>query len=590
MVEHQGPRRHARVQILVNGRDITHRVFPYLISVQVTDTLEGGTDQCHLELDDRNAELQIPPDNASLQVSMGWAGEGPRLFDLGRNSKAGGQGPLQMSPEEIKQEAKFGGPGMRLIFDGWVTNVESGFGRRGGGRRMWIEGEGHDSKGQNKEVQQGSMGEGKQEDGQDGKKVPLKDVMTKVFGFAGASVVMDKEMEKISRDYWHYNDSAMNFGKRIAQETGGFFKISKDTAILISKSGKTNATGDDMPTVEAIWGINLIGWRIKPYIGRTQYGASQGRFFDILKGKWEDVQSTIAAETPFGGTAAVAHAAQVATDKAQAEQENKGSEGDVENRRGTGWVLLNGEPNAKAGGFVRIDGARPGVDGTYRISEAEHNYTRGVGYTTRCQVIKPDLESSDFGWRQGTKIVVPPGSGTGATPDDLTPAFEEGESWNPEDAAEAEAERLRQEARKKEAERLRLEQLRLDWMQRPWLNPAAPPLEGAQAPDAPSPPISGEQTYTAEELAVIRQAEEDRLRNALQQPPETGESWEPTPAQSTDPTAPGYVPAPPISGEQTFTAQELETIRQNEIARQNALQTEGYQSGQSGEGGIAFPE
>ena len=537
MVEHQGPRRHARVQILVNGKDITSRLFPYLISVQATDTLELGLDECNLELDDRNAELQIPPDDASLQVSMGWSGEGPRLFDVGRSSRAGGQDfqtVLALSEQALKYEAEFGGPGMRLIFDGYVKNVESGFGRRGGGRRMWIEGKGFDDKGPGKEVQQGSVGEGKEEDGTDGTKVPLKDMLTKVFGFAGMSVKLDPQMEKISRDYWHYNDSAMNLGKRIAQETGGFFKINKKTAALISKSGKTNVDGEDMPTVEAIWGINLIGWRIKPYIGRTQYGKSQGRFFDIAKGLWQDVQSTISASTPFGGSNAVAHAANAATDKTQAQQENTGSQGDVQNKRGTGWVLLNGEPNCKAGGFVRIDGARPGVDGTYRITEAEHNYTRGVGYTTRCTVVNPQAEEGGFAWRQ--KMEVPEGSGTGATPDDLTPAFEEGESYYPAVEAEQEAERLRQEARRQEAERAALEARRLELMQRPWLR-----------------------TYTAAQLEAIRRAQANAATPQV-------------PPQSTDPLAPGYVPAPPISGEQTYTAQELEQIRQAEMDRVAAEQ------------------
>ena len=134
---------------LVHGQDISTRLHPYLISVQTIDNLEGGMDECHIELDDRNAELQIPPDGAELQVCLGWAGEGPRLFDSGRGSAGFKNIPknlLQMTPEQVKQEAKFGGPGLVIVFDGWVVKVESGFGRRGGGRRMWIDGEGDNSK------------------------------------------------------------------------------------------------------------------------------------------------------------------------------------------------------------------------------------------------------------------------------------------------------------------------------------------------------------------------------------------------------------------------------------------------------------
>lgn len=506
MVEHQGPRRRAICQILVDGNDISTHLYPYLISVMVRDTLEGGTDEANIELDDRNAELQIPPDHAALQVFLGWAGTGPDLFDFGRSEGGalyGFSDVVKLSNEALKEAAKFGGPGMRLVFDGYVTNCESGFGRRGGGRRMWIEAKGHNDKGKNKELQQGSMGEGKEEDGQDGKKIPLKDVMGKVFGFAGLSVAMSPEMGKIARDYWHINDSAMNFGRRIAQETGGFFKISKNKAIIVDKHGNTNATGDAMPQVDAIWAINLIGWRIKPYIGRSQYGSTAARYFDVGKGMWQAVKATVSASTPHGGTDAVANGAMAVADKATGEQENKGADGDIENKRGTGWVLLNGEPEAKAGGFVRIEGARPGVDGVYRISEAEHNYTRGVGYTTRCQVIKPEIATEDYGWVQDNPFLT----------EQYGPTLSEGEQWD-------------------------LEQK----MAQAKIQEGFTPRPGE--PGAPGAPISGAQTYTAEELERIRQAAN---------PPSP-------PISSPEPVAPE--PAPPISGEQTYTPQELEQIRQ----------------------------
>ena len=327
MVEHQGPRRHAVCQILVHGQDISTRLHPYLISVQVIDNLEGGMDECHIELDDRNAELQIPPDGAELQVCLGWAGEGPRLIDTGRGTLGVKSTPgniIEMSEEEKRQERKFGGPGLVIVFDGWVTKVESGFGRRGGGRRLWIDGEGMNSKGLGKEVQNDTFGEGKEDDADEGidaanksgtgsgmGKVPLKDVMTKVFGFAGMQVKMSPEMEKLSRDFWSVNDSAMNFGKRIANETGGYFKISKRTAVLIGKTEGVNVDGEPMPTIEAIWGINLIGWRIKPYVGRPQYGGAQSKFFDTHKGLWTPVKNAISGGTPFGGTEAIAHAVQL---------------------------------------------------------------------------------------------------------------------------------------------------------------------------------------------------------------------------------------------------------------------------------------
>jgi hypothetical protein len=486
MAEHQGPRRHAWCQILVNGQDISTVLFPYLISVQVRDNLEGGMDECHIELDDRNAELQIPPDGAELQVCLGWMGEGPRLPDTGRSSDAGGQGVIQMSAEEKKQEQPFGGPGLVLVFDGWVTKVESGFGRRGGGRRLWIDGEGANTKGLVKEAQNATFGEGKQDDedsdiaaanasgtGSGMGKVPLKQVMTQVFGAAGLSVALSPEMDKIARDFWHVNDSPMNFGKRIAQETGGLFKISKRQALLIGKVEGVNVDGDAMPTIDAIWGVNLIGWRIKPYAGRPQWGNAQSNYFDTFKGLWSEVKGSIPGGTPFGGTEAIAHAVNSVADKATGEQTNNGASGDTQSQRGIGWVLFNGEPNAKANGFIRIEGARPGIDGTYTMTEVEHNYTRGVGYTTRANVKNPRGTGAGIDWVQ-----------SGDTPEQKAKRDEAAKATNDPNS----------------------------------LTPAFGPGD-----NTPSVPISGNQTYTPEELEIIRRIEEARrINDAAPKPGQPG--------------------------------------------------------------------
>ena len=330
------------------------------------------------------------------------------------------------------------------------------------------------------------MGEGKEDDstvhGSKGK-IPLKDMMTKVFGAAGLSVAMSPEMEKITRDFWHINDSPMNFGKRMAQEIGGIFKISKSTAVLIGKLEGVNAAGEAMPTVEAIWGVNLIGWRIKPYVGRPQYGEAASKMFDANKGEWKTLTSAISGGTPFGGSGAVANAVNSVADKASGDQANKGTGDDTKGRRGEGWVLLNGEPNAKANGFLFIDGARPGIDGTYTMTEVEHNYTRGVGFTTRVNVRNPKGTGAGIDWVQdGDTAEEKAKRDADPTnyPDSLTPPFD---ARSPQQKAEDEARRL--------------------GVPRPG-EPGAPDVPIS---DLQQPPPQAERVYTAEELEAIRKGE-----------------------------------------------------------------------------------
>ena len=466
MVEHQGPRRHALCEIMVDGQPVTDKMNPYLISVQVVDSIEGVHSECNIELDDRNAELQIPPDAVSITVSLGWAGEGPRMLDQGRASKVGGLGPIPITPQQLEQEMPWGGPGLREVFSGKVSSCESGFGRRGGGRRLWIEATSGNVKGLVKEPQSRSWGTGQPADGPTkgaygtggggaggvggaaAALVPLTQVMTEVFAAAGLKVKISPQMALIALDYWRINESPMAFGQRMARDFGGIFKIENGIATLVGKFEGLNADGTALPIVEAVWGTNLIGWRIKPYAGRPQWGATATRRFDLHEGKWEVLMASIAGGGFYGGTEAIAHMIMPVASAAEAEQKNKGTEVSSIARRGTGWVLINGEPETKGGNKVHIVNARLGVNGTYLITEAEHNYTRGVGYTTRMNVQypTPDYGKGPGWWEDTGKFKFdpnnPPKNHTDPTQPDYTPPPEP--KAGEKQFSEAEKEKFRQ--------------------------------------------------------------------------------------------------------------------------------------------------
>jgi len=414
--EHQGPRRHSAVQIIIGGlsgkggEDVTSKLHPYLISVQVIDS-ENEQDQCHIELDDRNAELQLPPDNVPMRVSMGWSGEGPRIPNRGRSSATGGQIAEVTEPFTLKfakGEMPYGGPGMKLVFTGTVTEVESGFGRRGGGRRVWITGTSNNLLGRTKEVVHASEGIGSLDDVTPTAQIPLKQFMDKIFKESGVQVKLSPEMQKLTRGYWSSNQSPMDWAKEFAEKNGGIFKMAGGFAIMVGKNEGINVNDIPMPTVQAVWGVNLIGWRIKPYTARPQWAGAESKFFDLAKGEFNRVMKGIqAGGAPFGAASALAKFANTVVDKGVGEQANAGADASSRGRRGTGWVLINGEPEAKVTGTVLIAKARPGVDGKYQISEVEHNYTRGVGFTTRMNVKYPKPTTGGYGWHHSQKELPP---------------------------------------------------------------------------------------------------------------------------------------------------------------------------------------
>ena len=537
MAEHQGPRRHAYVKILVEGRDLTSRFAPYLISVQVI-TVFGEQARCNIELDDRNAELIIPGDSARIQVVMGWHHEGPRIINVGSTL-----GALKPSSFELDQEAKWGGPGAEEVFDGSLSNCESGFGRNGGGRRIWLECEGGKPQGTAKEGQTDTIGEGKKRDSEAATdeggaglgaadaaaanaavaagglaskagalvggviggvvgtivggpvgglagskagtsagamlggagagssagnapttsvvstltaegfvtdsigdpnappdapgtfsegKISLMEAGTQFFGKAGMTLKLSPEMMKIRRNFWQIqNESVQAWAERIAKDVGGVLNIKGNVAVIVGKNEGLTADGEEVEVIEAVWGINLIGWRIKPFIARPQYGSAASRFFNLDKGVWEQTKESIEGQFPYGQALATAFSMASEVDKNTGDQKNKGAADTTKWEKGTGWCLFNGDPRAKAGAKITIIRARPGIDGTYTMDEVEHNYQRGVGYTTRANVRAPNPTGKGGGFGNDPGRIEPPSLSNPAVPAPDPSKQEPGESaWD----------------------------------------------------------------------------------------------------------------------------------------------------------------
>lgn len=399
-------RRKALCQVLVDYQgggyqDVTDIMKPYLISVQVTDTAHG-IDKCMLELDDRNAELAVPPDEALIKIFLGWSNTGPRIP------------PIPLEPDKIPgvaDELPFGGGGLILTFTGIVMSIESGFARRGGGRRMWIEAHGGDTKNDGKspgmafftgmtglistEFTEGvqSIGGSSNEFG-----IAFGDVFKTVAASAGFAASIGSNIGSMMRPNWFRgsSESFFNWATRMAAEMGGQVKFHSGNQVAVGGAlDRLNVDGSPMVTIDAVWGINLMRWRIKPFQSRPQYGSATSRWFNIGQGAWQSGTEAIGGQAPFGNSKAIYQTPNPAPNAQVGELWNTGTHTASRMERGTGWVIINGEPEAKASNYLRIEGARPGVDGLYQIREAEHNWTRSGGYTTRCDLGNPSFTQAD---------------------------------------------------------------------------------------------------------------------------------------------------------------------------------------------------
>lgn len=393
----RGPylRRKAFCQVLVEFdgemQDITSVLEPYLISVKIVDPIDLPT-KCSIELDDRDARLGIPIDEARIQAYLGWSDTGPRVPPFDPN--------LPGSADELP----FGGGGMTQVFDGLLEGIESGCSRRGGGRRLWIEATSDNIKGDGKSNMMKSWGDGSSP-------VAFGDVFKEIATAVGYNnIQMPENIAALTRNFWFVgrSESFHSWGDRISKEMGLNMKISGGSTVAVfSTLSGTNAMGDMMPHVVAEWGVNLIAWRVRPFVARPQYGTASSSHFSAMQGAWSSVSQVIGGNVPFGNATANTAPPNPAPNAAVGEQWNNGSHESSQVERGTGWVLINGEPEAKSGGRVQIIGARPGVDGSWRIEEAEHNYSRKGGYTTRCNLGMPELEPRAYdSWMQMGRLNV----------------------------------------------------------------------------------------------------------------------------------------------------------------------------------------
>lgn len=379
MALHQGLRRKAYCQILLNGRDVTLDIEPFLISVQVLWT-SRDVSRCTIELDDRDAKLAIPPFRSPIEIKIGWSPRGPFIPPVPNPIPAGSE--LQLPYEGS----------LIAVFKGMTQSCESGFARRGGGRRLWVDGVVLDMTGKIKQPGASSWGEGEKKDSDSGmgKVIQLGQVLQDVAKKAGLNARVSPSMAGITRDFWHMNESPMHMFQRLADEVGG--RVAYDGDGNVEFTGLNETTGN---THDAEWGKNLIAWRIKPFVPRPQHGSSKTNFFNILGGSWLDTIQSIGGSTPFGGATSQFGLPHAAPNKQTGGQWNDGTGGVSTSRRSEGWVLINGEPAIQIRDRINIIGARPGVDGSWFVEEVEHQYSRR-GFTTRLDISNVEGVSDAF--------------------------------------------------------------------------------------------------------------------------------------------------------------------------------------------------
>ncbi|WEK50299.1 MAG: contractile injection system protein, VgrG/Pvc8 family [Candidatus Kaistia colombiensis] len=332
--------------ITIDGQDVSSGILPRLTKLSVVDKAGSSSDTCQIELDDTGGALLLPRTGAAIEVMLGSAS------------------------------------GVAIVFSGTVDEVQCQ--GSASGRSMTVSAKGFDSQGKAKEPQRKHWDD-----------KSLGNVLTEAGQLAGiGDVQVIGALASLTRKYWAMqNESFLHFGERIAREVGGTFKIAGKRAILADRSGGTSASGEALPPVSAAWGVNLISWDISPIVGRPRFKAARVRHFDTKAGKY--VYETEEIEDPEAKADLVDRFD--APDADQAKARAGAHKKNAERERGGGTIVIDGTTTPQPEATVILSGARPGVDGTYRIETVTHDFESGSGWITRLEVKQPQGDAGKDG-------------------------------------------------------------------------------------------------------------------------------------------------------------------------------------------------
>lgn len=326
--------------VIVDGNDISSALMPRLINLNISDKAGSSSDTVRIDLDDADGKILLPSEGVSISVSLGSSGRGASV-----------------------------------AFRGVVDEVRSK-GSRSEGRVLSISGKGFDAQGKAKQPNEKHWDEKK-----------LGDVFGEAAKLGGIETVrVDEELASIVRPYWAMqSESFIHFGERLAREVGGTFKISNDVAILAKRNGGKSASGKPLAVINAAYGDNLIAWDIAPVTGRPRYSKTKTRWYDAKTGTWKTEEVEIEDEK----AKAEFTSRYPAGDAAEAKRLSESRKADSERAKGEGSITIDGNGDAQPEGTVNLSGARPGIDGTYRIDTVNHDFSRSTGWVTRLDVKQP---------------------------------------------------------------------------------------------------------------------------------------------------------------------------------------------------------
>lgn len=126
------------------------------------------------------------------------------------------------------------------------------------------------------------------------------------------------------------------------------------------------------------------GMRIAPLRGRTKFARTKARYFDRASASFKEIEIETGIDAEATSEVRGAYA-----DEDQAKGVAEGRKANSDREGGQGSVEMDLDVAAQAEGTFIMTGARPGIDGIYRISGVDKKADRSGGATMRLEIKQP---------------------------------------------------------------------------------------------------------------------------------------------------------------------------------------------------------
>lgn len=311
-----------------------------LLQIDVTDGQGQESDSVDLTLDDRDQAIPIPPQGATLSVSIGYLETGV-IF---KGTYTVDSMRVSAPPYQVKVRAK-------------AVDMKGTFKQKG-------------SKGfENKTV---------------------GDIVQDISGKNGYAARISPGLAAHKVDYIAQSDeSGMHFLTRLANDYDAFFKVANGQVIFAEKGDLLAVSGAALGGCIVTLG-NIISYDCE-VMQRPRAKEGEKKGWDRKKGK-----SFTEKSSSLKGKSADRHR-YLSSEKGDAKRKSKGRANKAKRERGTLSITIVGTPGVTAESPVVVFGVRAGVDGVWRAKSVTHHISGSNVYTTKIECEKPNEDKDPGG-------------------------------------------------------------------------------------------------------------------------------------------------------------------------------------------------